>query len=112
MHMEYTHNAPEYLYRIVSPAQWQASQLANHVATSPLDQDFIHLATEHQLSHIAHKFWKDKDYVVLTLDSKKLIGHLVYEANPGGTTKYYHLYAGEIPLEAVVHTNASTHQKN
>ena len=93
---------PEYLYRIVSNEQWQESLLQNQVANSAFDKDFIHLATKEQLARIAEKFWNNKDHIILKLDSKKLTGRLVYEANPGGTTLYYHLYEGNVPLDAVV----------
>lgn len=92
---------PEYLYKIVSPDQWQESQLKNEIVTSPLDQDFIHLAKEDQVASVVKKFWNNMDYIVLKLDSKKLSGFLIYETNPGGATYYYHLYNGMIPLEAV-----------
>ncbi len=94
--------SPEYLYRIVSPEQWQESLLQNQVVNSSLDKDFIHLATEEQLTHIAQKFWNNKDHIILKLASKKLPGRLIYETNPGGTTLYYHLYEGNVPLDAVV----------
>ncbi len=93
--------SPEYLYKIVSKEQWQASASENDVILSPMDKDFIHFATEDQLPHVAKKFWNNMDYIVLKVTSDKLIGRLVYETNPGGTTKYYHLYEGRIPLEAV-----------
>lgn len=93
---------PKYLYRIVSLEEWQKSKKQKVVETSELDKNFIHLATKEQLPQIAQKFWKNKDYVILKLDTKKLTGRLVYEANPGGTTLYYHLYEGTIPLDAVV----------
>lgn len=93
---------PEHLYRIVSFEQWQESRLQNQVADSPIDHDFIHLATEQQLARITQKFWNNKDYIILKLSSKKLTGRLVYETNPGGTTRYYHLYEGSVPLNAIV----------
>jgi uncharacterized protein (DUF952 family) len=95
-------SSPEYLYRIVSIEQWQESLLQNQVVNSSLDKDFIHLATKEQLARIAQKFWNDKDHIILKLASKKLTGRLIYEANPGGTTLYYHLYEGNVPLDAVV----------
>jgi len=93
---------PEHLYRIVSTEQWQESLLQNQVVNSSLDKDFIHLATEEQLTHIVQEFWNNKDHIILKLASKKLKGRLVYEVNPGGTTLYYHLYEGNVPLDAVV----------
>lgn len=84
------------LYHLISPEDWKEQTV---VAT---DDPFIHLATEQQLSKITAKFWEGKDYVLLTVDPKRLTGRLVYEANPGGTAKYYHLYDGGIPIEAVL----------
>lgn len=100
--MNYDVHAPQYLYKILSPEDWQDSLLKNQVVISPLDTNFIHLATENQLAHVAQKFWKDKSYMILKLDPKKLEGRLIYETNPGGTTQYYHLYEGKIPLDAVI----------
>lgn len=93
---------PKYLYRIVSPEEWEKSKTHAVLETSAFDEKFIHLSTKEQVSHTAQKFWEHKDYVILTLDSSKLIGRLVLETNPGGTTLYYHLYEGKIPLDAVV----------
>ena len=92
----------EYLYKIVSIEEWQKSLLHNEIVLSSMDKDFIHLAKEEQVVHVAQKFWENRDYIVLKLASKKLVGRLLYEVNPGGTTQYYHLYEGNIPLDAVV----------
>jgi uncharacterized protein (DUF952 family) len=73
------------------------------VKLNEADQDFIHLAREDQLDRIVGKYWdKNPEYVVLKIDTKKLPGKVVFEANPGGENKYYHLYDGSIPLKAVV----------
>jgi uncharacterized protein (DUF952 family) len=95
-------STPEYLYKIISPEQWQKSLLLNRLETSSMDADFIHLAKEEQVANVVEKFWNNMDHIVLKLTSNKLIGRLVYETNPGGSTYYYHLYEGNIPLEAVV----------
>lgn len=92
---------PEYLYKIVSKEQWQESLVKNRVVVTALDEDFIHLAKEDQVAHVVNKFWNGKEPIILKLATKKLVGHLVFETNPGGTTQYYHLYDGSIPLEAV-----------
>ena len=76
---------PEYLYKIVSQREWQESLLQNEVVASPMDKEFFHLAKEDQVNQIVQKFWKNMDYIVLTLDSKKLLGRLTYETNPEGT---------------------------
>lgn len=100
--MNHENDTPQYLYKIVSPDDWQDSVRKNQVVASQLDSTFIHLSTENQLAHVAQKFWKGKNYIILKLDPIKLKGHLVYETNPGGTTQYYHLYEGKIPLDAVI----------
>lgn len=96
------HSTPKYLYKVVSHEQWQKSLLQNVVVGSSIDEEFIHLAKEDQMNHVVKKFWNNMDYIVLKLASKKLVGRLIYERNPGGTNEYYHLYEGNIPLDAVV----------
>lgn len=94
---------PKFLYKITSVQDWEKSQIAGHVIPGELDTLFIHLATEGQLEKITKKFWSSvSEYYILKLDSRKLKGKLVFEANPGGENKYYHLYKGSIPLNAVV----------
>lgn len=100
--MNQENQPPQYLYKIVSPEDWQESLLNMQIVASPLDLHFIHLATESQLAHVTQKFWHGKNYIILKLDTKKMKGRLAYETNPGGTTHYYHLYDGEIPVDAVV----------
>lgn len=97
---------PPILFKIVSPEDWARSQQEGEVALTPIDKDFIHLATEDQIPHVVGKFWsKANSYVVLKLDVSALRGTLKYETNPGGETKYYHLYHGSIPLKAVLESN-------
>ena len=105
--MNHENPVPQYLYKIVSPEEWQESLMKNEVVRGTLDQQFIHLSTDAQLKHVAEKFWKGKKLVVLKLDPKKLPGRLVYETNPGGSNRYYHLYEENIPLDAVLETSSS-----
>lgn len=94
---------PQYLYKVLSIEVWKKSQGMELVKLTDADQDFIHLAREDQLDRIVGKYWdKVPEYVVLKIDTKKLPGKLVFEANPGGENKYYHLYDGSIPLKSVV----------
>lgn len=94
---------PHYLYKILSIDDWKKSQDMESVKLTDADDDFIHLAKEDQLDRIVRKYWdKVPEYVVLKIDITKLAGKLIFEANPGGENKYYHLYDGSIPLKAVV----------
>ncbi len=94
-------NAPTYLYKVLSMEDWGKSCKTIHL--SNMDREFIHFSTEDQLDRILKKFWGNSSrYIVLKLETEKLVGKLVLEANPGGTNKYYHLYGGSIPLIAVL----------
>lgn len=99
---------PQYLYKIISPKTWQNSQLQNVLETAPMDEEFIHLSTKEQLPGIIQKFWAGEDYLVLELDVTKIQGRLIHERNPGGSTFYYHLYEGSIPLDSVVQISEKT----
>lgn len=100
---EEMNHPPQYLYKILSLSNWQASQSKKTTQLSAEDDAFIHLATQDQLERIIAKYWADApQFVILKIDSHKLEGKLVFEANPGGTTKYYHLYNGFIPFDSIV----------
>lgn len=97
------------LYKIVSVKHWEANDTHDPLPLTEEDSAFIHLATEEQLDAILDKYWALKNYVILKLDARRLPGHLVYEANPGGTNKYYHLYEGSLPRQAIVAVFADRH---
>jgi len=95
--------APPYLYKVLSVENWKKSQSQNSVVLSQDDAAFIHFSTKEQLNRIIEKYWSQvPEYVILKVDTAQLPGRLVYEANPGGINKYYHLYDGFIPLKAIV----------
>ncbi len=92
---------PTYLYKVLSMDDWAKSCKTIHLSST--DADFIHLATEDQLDRIIEKYWAGvSEYVVLKIETARLLGELVLEANPGGTNKYYHLHNGSIPLSSIV----------
>lgn len=93
---------PTYLYIILPKEAWKKSVQEKVLLLGPENKQFIHLATDEQVPPIAEKFFKGIDYVVLKIETKKMLGRLVYETNPGGSNKYFHLYEGSIPLEAIV----------
>lgn len=94
---------PDFLYKVLSMEDWKESESQNQAKLPKSDADFIHLATEDQLDRIIQKYYSDvPEYVVLKIETKRLPGKLVYEANPGGVNLYYHLYDGAIPKGAIV----------
>lgn len=101
--MEETNQFPQYLYKIISLRNWQATQSRKTAQLSTEDDAFIHFSTQNQLEKIIGKYWADaSQFVILKIDCEKLEGRLVFETNPGGTTKYYHLYDGLIPFNSIV----------
>ena len=101
--MEETNQSPQYLYKILSLRNWQATQNRKTAQLSAEDDAFIHFSTQDQLERIIEKYWADApQLVVLKIDSNQLEGRLMFETNPGGTTKYYHLYDGFIPFNSIV----------
>lgn len=94
---------PQYLYKVISKKDWDDSQGEQSLQLTPIDKEFIHLAEDGDVQRIINKFFADEPVVVVVkLDPAKFKGRLVKERNPGGTTEYFHLYEGSIPMEAVV----------
>ena len=104
--------APQYLYKVLSYDLWQKSQGKNALVLSSMDDVFIHFSTEAQLEKTITKFFSSvPKYVVLKIESNKLAGKLIYESNPGGSSKWYHLYNGTISNNAVVECRVVEDQK-
>jgi peptide deformylase len=95
-------SVPPYLYKILSYRNWLATQSRKIVVLSAEDSVFIHFSTEDQLQRILEKYWSDQsNYVILKVDTSMVKGRMAYEANPGGSNRYYHLYDGCIHFEAI-----------
>jgi len=91
-----------YIYKILSQKDWAESNSLGYLKLQAQDDKFIHLAEKDQIDRIVKKFWSgQQDILIAKIDSSKIIGRLIKEANPGGTNTYYHLYDGKIPLKAV-----------
>lgn len=95
---------PDCLYKILSYHDYQVTESRKeNVVLSAADDAFIHFSTGEQLDKIISKYWSSSiPFVVLKIEADKLVGQLVYETNPGGLVKYYHLYNGSIPFEAII----------
>ncbi|MBT3393922.1 MAG: DUF952 domain-containing protein [Waddliaceae bacterium] len=92
---------PLYLYKVVTADHWkEISERKEFILTSD-DKKFIHLSEEHQLGNVVEKFFAGQNVVVLKIDRDKLKGRLEHESNPGGKNKYFHLYEGCIPFDAI-----------
>lgn len=98
----FSEDSPPYLYKVVSLQDWEASQSQSAIQLPPSDGDFIHFSRDDQLERIVTKYWNGIPYVLLKIAPDQLPGKMVYEANPGGSAKYYHLYDGSIPIDSVI----------
>lgn len=94
------------LYRILSAADWQATQAASSFVGSADDQrdGFIHLSAAHQVTETAAKHYAGRaDLILLWIGSEELSklrpGALKWETSRGGD-RFPHLY-GSLPIEAV-----------
>ncbi len=95
--------APKHLYKIVPLEQWQASQTKDNLVLSPEDTPYIRFLKEDELGRTLHYWIKiNAAHVVLKIKANKLVGRLVFEPNPGGSAKQYHLYNGSIAMSAIV----------
>lgn len=95
-------STPHYLYKVLSMEDWRKSQGLPSVSLPAADDDFIHFSREDQLDRLLTKYWADEaEFIILKIDTTKLPGKMVFEANPGGSSKYYHLYNGCIPSDAI-----------
>jgi uncharacterized protein (DUF952 family) len=95
-------SVPQYLYKVVATDNWAFSPDQRVLKLADNDQAFIHFSKEDQLEKTLAKFFSNvPEYVILKIETAKLPGKLVYEANPGGSVKYYHLYNGSVPHEAI-----------
>jgi len=86
---------------VLTKSAWKESKERGRIVLHPMDNAFIHFSKENQLDFVVGKFFRATPYVVLRVETEKLAGDLVFETNPGGTEKYYHLYGGAIPMDAV-----------
>ena len=94
---------PRYLYKVLSMDNWEASRCQELIQLASDDAAFIHFSKEDQLDRIVDKYWANATkFVVLKIAAEKLPGKLVFEANPGGENKYYHLYEGAVPFNSIV----------
>ena len=97
---------PDYLYKILSYRNWLATECRKVVILSGDDQEFVHFSTKEQVDRIVGKYWSNADqYVVLKVETSRLQGNLKFEPNPGSSNKYYHLYDGFIPVDAIAEAN-------
>ncbi len=99
---------PKFLYKVLSYSLWEQSLGKEALLLPEEDEAFVHFSTQEQLERILVKYWANvRKYVVLKIDPSRLTGELVLESNRGGSTKYYHLYNGSIPLKAVIESSIS-----
>lgn len=97
---------PKYLYKVLAYQLWQESLGKEKLVLPEEDSAFIRLHTHEQLARILLKSWAQiPKYMVLKIDPKLLQGELLLEKAPKGSSAYYHLYNGAIPLKAIIESH-------
>lgn len=98
--------APKYLYKVLAYPLWQDSLGKEQLILPPEESACVQFYTLEQLPRVLLKHWAMiPKYMVLKVDPTLLQGRFVVETNPKGTTKYYRLYDGTIPLKAVIESS-------
>ena len=93
---------PQYLYKVLSLRNWQATQNRNTVLLTTEDCKFIQFLKEDQIQEYLTKNGPDENqFVVLKIDISKLDGKLALESNPEEITQYFRLYDGFIPFHSI-----------
>jgi uncharacterized protein (DUF952 family) len=97
------------IYHIARAADWERARPAGEYRMSTVDttleqQGFIHASTASQVAGVANRFYAGvPDLVLLEIDEELLGPEIRYEAPPGGTQRYPHIY-GPLNTGAVVGT--------
>jgi uncharacterized protein (DUF952 family) len=92
------------LLHVLTESEWQAAR--NEKAYSSLsfiENVFIHLCEEHQLSGVLERYFIGKPtLMVLVLDPAKLAAPVIFESTVEGSSEEFpHLY-GSLNLDAIV----------
>lgn len=97
------------IYHIAYRADWEAARAGGQYTMSSrgltlAEQGFIHASTAAQVAGTANRFYAgEQDLILLEIDEGRLRPELRYEAPPGGTELFPHIY-GPLNLDAVSDT--------
>ncbi|MBO0869114.1 MAG: DUF952 domain-containing protein [Micromonosporaceae bacterium] len=97
------------IYHIARATDWQRALPVGEYRISTVDktleqQGFIHASTASQVAGVANAIFAGVPDLVLLLIDEDLVGpEIRYEAPPGGTQRYPHIY-GPLGTDAVVGT--------
>ncbi|WP_061964307.1 DUF952 domain-containing protein [Demequina aurantiaca] len=99
----------EYYYHLALAEYWPPAPGEPYERSSidsTLQQEgYIHLSRASQVRHVADKFYKGRDDVILlTIDSELLDSRVEFEKSPDHELPFPHLF-GPIMQRAVIHTD-------
>lgn len=99
---QFSESGDPMIIHLIKQTEWEASTNLEAIASSSLKHEgFIHCCNLEQLENIAECYYKGQsDLLILVIDERKLSSELKYEAAPGYTELYPHLY-GPINREAL-----------
>jgi len=94
------------LFHLADRGDWVAAAAAGEYRMSTrgvtlAEQGFIHCSQRQQLRGVAERYYADADdLILLVIDGTRVSSPVRYEAAPGSTEEYPHIY-GPLPAAAV-----------
>jgi len=68
-----------YIYKVLTIVGLGKGLEQKDIALHALDSTFIHCSKKEQLGHVTQKFFSNEPYVVLRVETDRLVGDLVFE---------------------------------
>ncbi len=102
---------PKIILHICLREEWERAQQSGEYRGEDFESDrFIHCSTGEQIGGIAGKVPEKGDFVVLKIDSSKVVPEIKYEKATNG--KFYpHIY-GPLNIDAVISPIEDFHRNN
>lgn len=99
----------EYLYHLALAEFWPPepgqSYERSTVDSTLAEEGYIHLARASQVRHVADRYYRDRDDVLLlTIDPALVDAKIVFEKSPHHDLPFPHLF-GPLAPRAVIHTD-------
>lgn len=91
------------IYHITTERQWGNTKgQSQYEAELFHSEGFIHCSEAHQVVHVANRFFRNRqDLILLHIETELLNPRLVYENLEGGSELFPHVY-GSINLNAII----------
>lgn len=91
-----------HIYHIMRQTEWHENPRENFRPASLVKQSFIHCCTKDQILDVIRQWFpREKNLLVMEIETDKLISNLKFENLEKGTELFPHIY-GPINTEAII----------